>query len=239
MKPAAKSATRPRVKRATGWAFAGSQRHIQAYVNSGGLTAALDAAIKKALPAVDGTDLEWRAPLAKHRYAEPRDSTFWPAIERPDLASVARSCWPSGGPSWDAIAIARRPNGIDTVILVEAKANVPEFGGAPCTATSERSIKKITAAMAAVHEAIGASGAPAAWLGPYYQLANRLTWTHWLRSRGVDAVFLHLLVHSDRSHIPTSQEALLKAATSAHRALGIPGAALNDWATTVALPASG
>jgi hypothetical protein len=238
MKPA-KSATRPRVKPATGWAFAGSQRHMQAYVNTRGMTAALDAEINKALPAIDGTNLEWRAPLAEHRYGEPRDATFWPAIERPKLASVARGWWPSGGPSWDAIAIARRPSGTDTVILVEAKANVPEFGGAPCAATSERSIKKITAAMVAVHGALGASGSPTAWLGPYYQLANRLTWTWWLRGQGVDAVFLHLLFHGDRSHIPTSREALLQAATNAHKALGVPGASLAGWATTITLPASG
>lgn len=238
MKPA-RSPARPRVKSATGWAFAGSQRHIQAYVNTGGLTAVLDAAIRNELPAVDATDLEWRAPLAEHRYAEPRDATFWPVIERPELASVARGWWPSGGPSWDAIAIARRPNRTDTLILIEAKANVPEFGGAPCAATSERSIMKITAAMTAVHAALGARGPATVWLGPYYQLANRLTWTHWLRARGVDAVFVHLLFHGDRSHIPTSKEALLQAATDAHRALGVPRDSLAGWAATIPLPASG
>jgi hypothetical protein len=70
------------VKPATGWAYAGSQRHIQAYMNSSAFTAVLDAEIKKELPAVDGTELVWRAPLAERRYAEPRDATFWPAIDR-------------------------------------------------------------------------------------------------------------------------------------------------------------
>ena len=234
-----KNPTRPRVNPTTGWAFAGSQRHIQAYVNTEPLTARLDAAIAVALPVLDGAAFEWRAPLAAWAYVEPRDTTFWPAIERPDLAKLARGWWPSGGPSWDAIAIARRAAATDTVVLVEAKANVPEFGGAPCSATSPRSIEKITAALTAAHAALVATSLPGAWLGSHYQLANRLAWTHWLRSQGVDAVFVHVVFDNDRSHLATTREALLQAARDAHKALGVPPSSLAGWAATVALPATG
>jgi hypothetical protein len=119
------------------------------------------------------TDREWRAPLAEHRYAELRDSMFWLASERPGLASVARSWWPSAGPSWDAIAIARRRNCAGTVILVEANANVPEVGNAPCAAKSERSVKKITAAMGAGADRMARSLLPARELPRVDPLAPR------------------------------------------------------------------
>jgi hypothetical protein len=199
----------------------------------------LDAAIVEALPPLGEKTLEWRAPMATAGYAEPRDATFWPAIEKPELAKLASDWWPRGGPSWNAIAIARNAGGADTVVLVEAKANAPEFGGAPCTATSLSSIDKITAALTAAHSALGASGSPTDWLGPHYQLANRLTWTHWLRAQNVDAVFVHTVFEHDRSHVPTARSALLQAARDAHKALGVRPPSLNGWAATVALPACG
>jgi len=230
---------KPRQHPATGWAFAGSQRHIQAYVNTPPLTASLNEALVGAFPVLSDSTIDWRAPIAESHYAEPRDSTFWPAIEQPELADVARGWWPAkGGPAWDAVAIARRDNGKNTVALVEAKANVPEFGDAPCTATSPRSIKTINAALDEARGALNASAPLNAWTGSYYQLANRLTWTMWLRAHGVETLFAHLLFEHDRSHISTPESDLRAGANAAHAALGIPAHALDDWAATIVLPAT-
>jgi hypothetical protein len=55
---------RRRTHPATGWAHAGSQRHIQAYVNTPPLTAVLDTALAAALPTIEGAAIEWLYPLS-------------------------------------------------------------------------------------------------------------------------------------------------------------------------------
>ena len=232
--------SRRRTHPVTGWAYAGSQRHIQAYVNTPALTTTLNVTLQNALPALADATIEWRAPLTDAQHAEPRDNTFWPAIEQPALAADAKDWWPArGGPSWDAIGIARRTNGNNTVVLIEAKANAPEFGGAPSAAKAATSVKQIAAALAATRKALKVTGSPDDWIGSHYQLANRLAWAHWLRTRDVDTVFAHILFSGDRSHIPTSPAVLRSAAHAAHTTLGVPASALAGWAATIVLPATG
>lgn len=224
----------------TGWAYAGSQRHIQAYVNTPALRILLDDALRHALPTLTDAALEWRSPLAGDGYAEPRDATFWPAIDQPQLAEPCAAWWPArGGPSWDAIALARRPDGGRVVVLVEAKANVPELTGGDLAATSPVSLEAIRSALNDARERLGATADLVAWTGPYYQLANRLAWTIWLRGHDIDAVFVHILFEGDRSHQAASADELTAAAHAAHAALGVPDRALAEWATTVVLPATG
>lgn len=238
------SAGPPRPRRTrqhtTGWAYAGSQRHIQAYVNTPPLQQLLDSALRQALPVLVDATLEWRSPLATRSYAEPRDATFWTAIDQPDLAASCAAWWPArGGPSWDAIALAHRPAGRPVVVLVEAKANVPELTGGDLAASRPASLAAIRAALDAARRALGATGDLAGWTGPHYQLANRLAWTMWLRRRDVDAVFAHVLFEQDRSHRVATAEELTAAVHAAHAALGIPEDALSGWAATIVLPAIG
>ena len=54
-----KAARRAR-QHTTGWAYAGSQRHIQAYVNTPALRAPLDDALRNALPTLADAAFEWR-----------------------------------------------------------------------------------------------------------------------------------------------------------------------------------
>lgn len=224
----------------TGWAYAGSQRHIQAYVNTPALRALLDDALRHALPTLADAAFEWRSPLAGDAYAEPRDATFWPAIDQPQLAERCAAWWPArGGPSWDAIALAHRPNAAPAVVLVEAKANVPELTGGDLAATSSVSLAAIRSALNEARERLGATGDVEAWTGPYYQLANRLAWTMWLRAHDVDAVFAHVLFEHDRSHQAASADELTAAVHAAHAMLGVPDRAIAGWATTVVLPGTG
>jgi hypothetical protein len=223
----------------TGWAYAGSQRQIQAYVNNRDLAAQLDDELRAALPPLVGSALEWRAPLASDRYIEPRDAGFWPAIDRPDLADAARDWWPArGGPSWDAIALAHHAESTPTVVLVEAKANAPELSAGAFSGTSPKSKKMIETALNEARQSLGAGASLDAWMGPHYQLANRLAWTLWLREHSVDAVFAHVLFEGDLSHIPTPASELNAAVEAAHQALGIADRPLAPWAATVLLPAT-
>lgn len=224
----------------TGWAFAGSQRHIQAYVNTSALTALLDAELTAHLPVLADTTLLWKAPLAAGCYAEPRDATFWTTIGHPGLAKRAASWWPSrGGPSWDAIALASHNDGVArTLVLVEAKANVPEFTAAARGATNPKSVRMIDVALDHARAQLGATGSLDAWAGANYQLANRLTWALWLRENGVDTVFAHVLFSDDLFHIPAAGDRLLAAAHAGHAVLGVPASAIAGWCATIVLPAT-
>ena len=166
------------------------------------------------------------------------DSTFWTAIQRPDLEKAAAEWWPRRGPSWDAIAAATWHRGDPTVLLVEAKAHIGEFTLGQFGGTSPKSIEMITDALNHTREALGATKAVDAWLGSHYQLANRLAWTHWLRERDIDARYVYLLFGDDRSHKPTTAEDLKAAAHAAYTALGVNPAQL-QWVTNVLLDGIG
>jgi hypothetical protein len=209
-------------------------------VNTPSLTALLDDEIRGAFPVLAGSELEWRAPLADDRYEEPQDETFWVAIERPDVAEKLSEWWPRrGGPSWDAVALARRSGEDPVVVLVEAKAHPAEFLGGGLGATSAESIAKIEAALDSCRTALQSSAPPAAWSAQQYQFANRLAWTHKLRQEGVAAVFLHLGFANDLSNVPATVEQLRDAAEESHQTLGLTPDATQGWAGTVILPATG
>lgn len=105
-------------------------------------------------------------------------------------------------------------------------------------ARSPKSQAMIKSALSSTHRALQATASLEAWAGPYYQLANRLAWTHWLRQHDVEALFAHVLFADDLSHMPTSADELTGAAKAAHRALGVRSEAIAPWAATVMLPAA-
>ena len=110
------------------------------------------------------------------------------------------SHWPSRGHSWDAIARTRsaRTHGY---MLVEAKAHVTEAGceNARCKAEHPASLRLIRDTLAQTRDALGCDAGcdPDAWLGPYYQYANRLAALHYLHSRGVEARLLFIYFTGD------------------------------------------
>lgn len=121
-------------------------------------------------------------------------------------------------------------------MLVEAKANVPEFTAGPLAAKAEASVTMIHAAFDDARAALRATKPLDAWTGEHYQLANRIAWTRWLREAGVAAVFAYVLFHDDRSRIPTPRSELLAQARAGFVALGLPDAA--EWYGIVTLPAT-
>jgi hypothetical protein len=196
----------------------------------------LDRALRAHLTVLEGTEIEWLSPLADKRYEELRDETFWEAIERPGLAGRSAEWWPNKGPAWDAVALARRADG-DVLVLVEAKAHAREVAQGALGASDPASIAMIEAALEATRARLESSAQLEAWIGPCYQLANRLAWASWLDRNGVKTVLAHVLFEDDMSHIPTSREELADAVEMAHATLGL--ADLPDWATTIYLPAAG
>lgn len=119
-------------------------------------------------------DPQWVSPLVNENYKEYRGDEFlWP-ISQASLYKKLREFWPQGGPQWDALAIVKGKDGSSGVILVEAKANIPESGDPvyACKAIG-KSRQKIESSLAIVKEALGVRP-EADWMGDYYQYANRL-----------------------------------------------------------------
>ena len=82
--------------------------------------------------------IEWLSPLESEDFIEYRDDAF---LERLGLGPQNRNLsdfWPKRGPVWDGLA--RTSNGRS--LLIEAKANIPEFDSSP-TGASGRSLAKI------------------------------------------------------------------------------------------------
>lgn len=199
----------------------------------------LDTALAAALPTIKDASIEWLSPLAATGYVEYQDASFWRAIRQPELAVQAADWWPErGGPCWDALALAHQPGGNSTLVLVEAKAHVAEFGPAPCGATGESSIAKIRAAIEHARRQLEGSASTDTWMSGYYQLANRLAWALWLRDHHVNTVFGHVLFADDRSNIPATTDELRDAAHRAHATLGVPESATVGWAATIVIDAT-
>lgn len=206
--------------------FRGSQYWLQRLVND--RTADLNAALTAELPALAGRSLLWRSPLREAGYAEYWDTAFLRAVDLAEHAAALREFWPRGGPHWDGLA--RTADG--GIVLVEAKANVPEMVTF-CRATSPRSLAQITAALETTWQwlsptSLSSAPAPASWLNGHYQIANRLAHLYFLREMaGVEAYLVFLYVIDDPTHIATGRAEWDVALAAAWSALGIDVARLN------------
>lgn len=101
----------------------------------------------------------------------------------PDILAEWRYFWPSRGqpPMWDAVG---RANG--DWLLVEAKANHPEFCSPPTTAKAEGGLPQIRRSLNRVKRDLGVHRF-FDWTGTYYQYANRLAALWFLREHDVPA----------------------------------------------------
>ena len=153
----------------------GSQHWLQIAVNQ--CPEVIDNAIVNALGIPQGESIRWLSPLKRDDppFKEYRDEEFLQQLniklERKPLADF----WPRGGPQWDGLA---RTIG-DRCILVEAKANIPEFDSIP-SAASSRSRVKIQQALDDTKKFLRA-GKRADWTTCFYQYANRLAHLYLLR----------------------------------------------------------
>jgi hypothetical protein len=176
-------------------------------------------------PRTDGREREYRGLefLAGPEYADTRDA--WATV------------WPTTGrqPSWDAIARAG-----DRWLLVEAKANAPEFVTPPCKATPDAH-KLIVKALNATKRELGVDRFYA-WDASYYQYANRLTVLRFLRERAVDAhlVFVYFTgdAFPDGTPCPAIAAEWEELIEARRLTLGLPQRhALGDYDHHVFLPA--
>ena len=146
-------------------------------------------------------DVDWLSPLVDDHYAEYRDQTFLDRLsgsgyfqEPTKPRSELSDFWPRFGPQWDGLAVTDRGQ----ILLVEAKAHIPEMVTAPTQARGESALLKIQESLGRVKAFVN-SKAPVDWSTSFYQYANRLAHLHWMREiSGHDAYLVNLYFTNDR-----------------------------------------
>lgn len=180
----------------------GSERHLLSYRRD--RAEVLDAQILRALE-LDSShhSLEWLYPdRTGCRGVEFKGFGFlkghaWAAGTRKALDAWG-NLWPRSGtpPSWDGVAMLHENGEPSRWLLLEAKANHPEFTGAPSRA-SAASLKKIEAALGATKRQFGVHR-HFCWSGSYYQFANRLTMVGFLNRHNVPTTLVDVFFAGDR-----------------------------------------
>ena len=198
-------------------ALRGSQRWLQLAVNR--CPDVIGGAIAKANAIEHGEAVQWLSPLESDAFTEYKDHAF---LERLGITPPYRRLedfWPTRGPVWDGLA---RTSG-GRYLVIEAKANIPEFDTTPTGATgaSIRKIKKAfdeTRAFLNVHSNTD-------WSACFYQYANRLAHLYYLRELNkVDAALVFVYFVGDTTVCgvnPVSCEGWQAAIDLANHHLGI------------------
>ncbi len=193
----------------------GSLKWIRCAVNDS--TQLFDRQVAKATGIPREDLITWVSPLRDDEYAEYRDQDF---LDRLGLTLPKRpldSFWPNRGPQWDALGRTEAGR----IILLEAKANVPEVVS-PATGAGPESRALIEKSIAATQEFLGVDK-EIPWTGKLYQYTNRLAHLYLLRElNGVDAylVFVYFVGAEDVNGPKTVAE-WKRALTVAKRVLGL------------------
>ena len=123
-------------------------------------------------------NIDWRSPLQSDDYTEYRDEDF---LRNLGILNRTRypltNFWPDNGPQWDALGVSD-----DEVILVEAKANIPEMVSPGTSAEDSQSIKKIRNSLDEVKKYLSVSNS-IDWTGTFYQYVNRIAHLYYLREK--------------------------------------------------------
>jgi len=135
----------------------------------------LDAEISKVIG--KQMSINWRSPLQTDDYAEYRDEDFLKRLGVLGKITYPLSdFWPDNGPQWDALGVSG-----DEIILVEAKANIPEMVS-PGTKAGTSSRRKIKNSLDEVKKYLSVSDS-IDWTGTFYQYVNRIAHLYYLREK--------------------------------------------------------
>lgn len=160
----------------------GSLKDIQLLVNKNQVL--IDRHIKTAFPDLIDEEITWKSPLKKCSYVEYRDNDFIDIVGFDRQEINLHEFWPIRGPQWDALATTTN-NGI---ILVEAKANIPEVVS-PATSAGKKSKAQIVKSLKATKKDLGIKN-DIDWSGKFYQYTNRLAHLWFLRDQHKKRAYL-------------------------------------------------
>jgi len=159
----------------------GSLKNLQVAVNK--KKENLDAEISKVIGRQ--IKIDWKSPLEGDKYAEYRDEKFLSSLGLNKLSCPLNDFWPNNGPQWDALGVCGKE-----VIIVEAKANIPEMVSPGTGAKSPKSIKKIKDSLDEVKKYLNIKN-DIDWTGTFYQYVNRIAHLYYLREK--NDIKAHLL----------------------------------------------
>jgi len=162
-------------------------------------------------------EIIWVSPLKNDEYAEYRDQDFLDLIDLELPKLPLNTFWPKLGPQWDGLG--RTENG--RILLVEAKANIPEVVS-PGTGASSESRALIDRSVGETKAFLGVDK-DIPWTGKLYQYANRLAHLYLLRElNDIDAylVFVYF-VGDDEVNGPKSIAEWKSALSVVKKVLGL------------------
>lgn len=193
----------------------GSLKWIRRAVND--RTSLLNERVKAALALRSDEAINWKSPLAEDEYAEYGDDTFLRLLGVTLGRYPLKNFWPNRGPQWDALATVERTG----VLLVEAKANIPEIVS-PGTSASKASRLLIEHSFRDVKHYLRVDS-QIPWTGKLYQYANRVAHLYLLRKlNGINAYLVFVYFSGDADVLGPSSVAEWRAAlTVAKRVLGL------------------
>ena len=151
----------------------GSLKWIQVAVND--RVDLLNREIRSACGLAVSDTIAWLSPLRDDEYAEYRDETFLERVSVSVPHKALRDFWPQRGPQWDALG--RTIDG--TIILIEAKANIPEVVSPPSGASGV-SKALIQESLRETQKFLGVNTG-IDWSGKLYQYGNRIAHLYFLR----------------------------------------------------------
>ena len=158
----------------------GSLKNLQVAINV--KKKCLDAEISKVIG--KQININWKSPLQSDDYAEYRDEDFLKKLGKlNEIKYPLIDFWPKRGPQWDALSVRDDKDDKEyEVILVEAKANIPEMVSPGTGAKNPQSIKKIRNSFDEVKKYLSVSNT-IDWTGTFYQYVNRIAHLFYLREK--------------------------------------------------------
>jgi hypothetical protein len=199
----------------------GSQKLIQDIIND--YPEVLNDHIRNKIASLSNRKICWVSPLKIDEYAEYRDTAFLNKLGLGKLSEKMNDFWPKNGPQWDALG--KTTDG-KVVVLVEAKANVPELASF-CGAKDTESLKTISERLNETQRWLTIRGPYIDWKSGFYQYANRLAHLYFLRKKAkIESYLIFLYLVGDSSHIRTSQDEWKSALKLQKKLLGLTAESL-------------
>jgi hypothetical protein len=188
-------------RKAKGRAERRSRKWLQILVNES--PELIEPELLRVISAPVAASITWLSPVERDDYAEYSDAEFIARLGCETGRRALNTFWPNGGAEWDALA--KTSDG--RLILVEAKAHIPEAVSPPTGAT-EPALTLIRSSLNETKVFLGC-GARCDWAGFFYQYTNRLAHLYFLRElNGLPAylVFLYFTHAPDVPAAPTEEE---------------------------------
>jgi len=205
----------------------GSLKQIQRLINEN--QNLINDAIKLQFKELNNDLIYWKSPLKNDNYAEYKDISFIKKLGLNINEQKFNEFWPKRGVQWDAFATTNFGN----IILVEAKANIPELISSP-SAARYKSKTKIDKSLNNAKIYLGITK-EVDWSAKYYQYTNRLAHLYFFRQIcKTPAYLVNIYFTGDESVSgPKTQQEWEEAINALKSHLGISKHKLSEFTTNI------